>query len=72
VYEKNVFDPWLDPEVKQDLLNQLQNRWDTETNNACVFISATERQNIDLLRQTILDKVKELYALRYPYLTKFY
>lgn len=72
LYEKHVFDPWLDDEVKQDLLNQLKNRWEHGTNGACVFISATERRNIDQLRKTILDKVKDLYQERYPYLTQFY
>src|SRR5580698_7492642 len=72
LYEQQVFDPWLDVEVKQDLLNQLRNRWNHITDNSCVFISATERRNIDELRQTILDKVKYLYQERYPYLNKFY
>ena len=72
LYEKNVFDEWLDDEVKQDLLNQLRKRWEGETNNACVFVSAIERRNLDGLRATILDKVKELYQERYPYLTQFY
>jgi GTP-binding protein HflX len=72
LYEERTFDPWLDPEVKEDLLKQLKERWARETNGACVFISATERRNIDELRQTILDKVKQLYEERYPYLTQFY
>ena len=72
LYEEKVFDPWLDDEVKQDLLRQLRTRWENETHGSCVFISATERRNIDQLRQTILDKVKELYEERYPYLTQFY
>ncbi|MBN9482731.1 MAG: GTPase HflX [Bacteroidetes bacterium 43-93] len=72
LYEKHVFDEWLDEEVKQDLLRQLKQKWQHETNNNCVFISATEMRNIDELRQTILDKVKGLYQVRYPYLTKFY
>jgi GTP-binding protein HflX len=72
LYEKNVFDPWLQDEVKQDILNQLRNRWQTELNGACVFISATERRNIDQLRNTILNQVKDLYKERYPYLTQFY
>jgi GTP-binding protein HflX len=71
-YEKQVFDPWLDENVKQELLNQLKKRWEHETQNACVFISATERRNIDLLRKIIFDKVKDLYKVRYPYRTKFY
>lgn len=72
LYEERTFDPWLDSEVKEDLLKQLKERWARETNGACVFISATERRNIDELRQTILDKVKQLYEERYPYLTQFY
>ncbi|RYE25009.1 MAG: GTPase HflX [Sphingobacteriales bacterium] len=72
VYEKTVFDPWLDDEVKQDLLKQLHDRWEHETNGNCVFISATERMNIDALRNIILEKVKALYQERYPYLTNFY
>lgn len=72
LYEQKVFDPWLEEDVKKELLGQLKRRWETETNGACVFISATERRNIDTLRQTILDKVKSLYEERYPYLTQFY
>jgi len=72
LYEEKVFDPWLDDEVKQDLLKQLRRRWDNLTHGDCVFISATERRNIDELRDTILNKVKQLYQQRYPYLTQFY
>ncbi len=72
LYEKNVFDPWLEEEVKNDLLNQLKNRWKTLTEDNCVFISAIEKDNIEELRDSILDKVKVLYKQRYPYMTKFY
>jgi GTP-binding protein HflX len=72
VYEQQVFDPWLDEAVKQDLIKQLKRRWDNLTHGNCVFISATERQNIEELRETILRKVRELYHERYPYMTQFY
>lgn len=72
LYEERTFDEWLDSEVKEDLLRQLKSRWEHETGGRCVFVSATARRNIDALRQNILDKVKELYAERYPYLTQFY
>jgi GTP-binding protein HflX len=71
-YEETVFDEWLADEVKQDLLKQLKDRWEHELKGACIFISATERTNIDTLRDVILEKVKILYQQRYPYLTKFY
>jgi len=72
LYEKNTFDQWLEEEVKEDLLKQLKKYWNNETQNNAIFISATEKMNLDELRVTILDKVKEIYAIRYPYKTMFY
>jgi len=66
-YEANTFDPWLEEGVKQEIMGELRERWERETNGNSVFVSATERRNIDDLRRTILDKVKELYRIRYPY-----
>src|SRR5205814_1582303 len=60
-YEKEAFDQWLDPEVKKEILTDLKQRWQNETKDNCVFISATEKTNIDILRQTILNKVREMY-----------
>jgi GTPase len=71
-YEKNTFDPWLEEEVRGEILQDLKERWENQLQGNCVFISATERLNIDELRSTILKKVKELYAIRYPYRTGFY
>jgi len=70
-YEGATFDPWLEPAVKEELMSELRERWERETNGHCVFISATERRNLDELRQTILDKVRELYKIRYPYKSEF-
>lgn len=72
MYEKNTFDEWLEPDVKEQLLIELKERWEGETQGNCVFISATERKNIDGLRNTILDKVRDLYQIRYPYKTMYY
>lgn len=71
-YAKNTFDEWLEEGVKQDLLQQLYRRWDNLTHGHAIFVSATERTNIQRLRETILNKVKELYEERYPYLDSFY
>jgi len=70
-YEQLIFDEWLEPEVKENLLKELKERWENETQGSCVFISATEKLNIDGLRATILDKVREAYRLRYPYKSEF-
>jgi GTPase len=71
-YETLAFDEWLEPDVKEQMLEELHGRWSQETLGQCVFISATERRNLDGLRNTILDKVRDLYKIRYPYKTDFY
>jgi len=71
LYEKNTFDEWLEPGVKKEILEDLRERWDRETNGNSVFISAIEKRNLDLLRKTILQKVREIYRVRYPYKTEF-
>ncbi len=71
LYEKNTFDPWLDDEVRQEILNDLKEKWERETNGNCVFISALEKTNVEELRNVILNKVKELYRIRYPYKSEF-
>ncbi len=71
LYEEHTFDEWLEPEVKTQLLEELTRRWQHETSSRCVFISATERREIDRLRTSILNQVRELYVRRYPYKTGF-
>lgn len=71
LYEKNTFDPWLEADVKAEIVNELKERWENELQGNCVFVSATERKNIDELRATILNKVREIYKVRYPYKTEY-
>jgi len=71
LYEKNVFDEWLEESVKKEILEDLRERWERETDGNAIFISAIEKRNLELLRQTILDKVREMYKQRYPYKTQY-
>jgi len=59
-------------EVKQNILRELKERWQEETKGNCVFVSATERTNLDVLRQTILNKVRDMYRIRYPYKAEYF
>ena len=72
LYQKKYFDEWVSDEVKQDLLLELKNKWNVITNNQAVFISATEKQNIEELRTVILHKVRDMYQIRFPYKTVYY
>lgn len=71
LYEKNTFDEWLEEPVKKELLEDLRERWERETNDNAIFISAIEKRNLDQLRKIILEKVREVYKVRYPYKTEF-
>ena len=71
-YEEEVFDKWLEEDVKKEILAELKQRWQNETKGNCVFVSATERTNLDGLRQTILNNVREMYRVRYPYKAEFF
>ncbi|MGZ5247023.1 MAG: GTPase HflX [Flavitalea sp.] len=71
-YEKQTFDEWLEDDVKTEILTDLRERWERETNGNCVFISATERTNVEGLRKVILEKVREMYRIRYPYKAEFF
>jgi GTPase len=69
-YEVNTFDPWLEEGVKREIMSELKERWDRETHGSCVFVSATEKRNVEELRRTILEKVRAMYKVRYPYRTE--
>jgi GTP-binding protein HflX len=71
-YEAEAFDQWLEADVKKEILNDLKQRWQTETKGNCVFVSAVEKTNIDTLRQTILNAVRDTYRIRYPYKAEFF
>ena len=71
LYEERTFDEWLEESTKKEILEDLRDRWQNETNGNAVFVSAIERRNIDQLRKSILDKVRDMYKVRYPYKTDF-
>ncbi len=72
LYVQKNFDEWLEDSVKEEILRDLKDKWDLATNGNCVFVSATEKQNLDALRDIILEKVREMYGIRYPYKTMLY
>ena len=67
LYEEKTFDNWLEESTKKEILNDLKERWQRETHGNVVFISAIEKRNIDKLRKKILNRVRALYKIRYPY-----
>ena len=71
-YQKIAFDEWLEADVKQDILRELKKRWEESTKGNCVFVSAIDKSNFEELRQTILNKVRDIYQIRYPYRAEYF
>ena len=71
LYEEKTFDKWLEETTKADILQDLYERWNNETNGNAVFVAAIEKRNLAKLRDTILEKVREIYKVRYPYKSEF-
>jgi GTPase len=58
----------LNPDTPDNLtLEEMQNSWIAKINSPCIFISATKKINIKLLRETLYQKVKEIHITRYPH-----
>ena len=56
----------LTPPTKENItLDELRKTWMAKLNDACIFISAKEKTNIEELRDRLYKKVKELHV-RFP------
>ncbi|MEN9999282.1 MAG: hypothetical protein RI922_2272 [Bacteroidota bacterium] len=56
------------PTEDQLTLEELKKTWMAKLNNKnCVFISATDKENIEELKMTIYEEVKRIFKVRYPY-----
>lgn len=71
-YVERTFDNWLEDDVKQELLQDLKDKWNLATEHNCVFVSAVEKMNIDELREMMLERIRAQYKVRYPYKTMLY
>ena len=56
-----------DEEVEPLTLGDFKHSWMAKNNSPAIFISATERENIDEFRKLLYDMVVEIHAARYPY-----
>lgn len=72
LYESKMFDELLPEEIKDDILTNLKKTWMAKTNNHAIFISASERQNVDELRERMYAEIKRMYIERYPYKAAFF
>ncbi|MFD0751937.1 GTPase HflX [Mucilaginibacter calamicampi] len=57
----------LEDEAHTMTLEDFKHSWMAKNNNPAIFISATERENIDEFRSLIYELVKDIHTKRYPY-----
>ncbi len=64
--EKDPFD--LTPATRENIsLDELKRSWVAKENYPCIFISATEKNNIDELRAALSGLIKQVHFIRYPH-----
>jgi len=58
----------LSPETKENYsLDVWKKTWMNKMDGQAIFISATEKTNLQETRQLIYEEVKRIHAVRYPY-----
>ena len=58
----------LTPATRENMsLDDLKKSWIARANTPCIFISATQRINIDKLRSDLYGMVREIHSGRYPF-----
>ncbi len=69
-YMKDHGEEGLEGDLTKYSLDELKKTWMndiTPADHHCIFISAQEKQNMDELRDTLYEVVKEIFKVRYPY-----
>ena len=58
----------LTPRTKENIpLDELIRTWMAKLNDNCLFISATQRENVEALKEALYTKVREMHVQKYPY-----
>ena len=67
LYRDRYFDEMLDEEGREEVMKDLKDNLREELDSEPVFISALSNENIDTLRERMMQMVEEEYKHRYPY-----
>lgn len=67
VYRERYFDKYTSKEVQSEILEGLQRAFSEDVKIDPVFISATQKENMNVFRKRIFEETRKLYIQRYPY-----
>jgi GTPase len=70
LYREKYFDDYLDQNTKEEIMQEIKEKFSNLYNFPNVLISATEKENMDDLRQTLSEMIVNEYNVRYPYQAK--
>ncbi|MBK9151744.1 MAG: GTPase HflX [Saprospiraceae bacterium] len=70
LYREKYFDDYLEESVKDEIMDELKLKYARQYNHPNVFISALNKENIDLLRDILKEMIANEYKVRYPYQVK--
>ncbi len=69
-YRDHYFDQLLDSATQSELEQQLNESLSKRYQVPCLFVSARTSENIMELRQLLVEQIRNLYEIRYPYQVK--
>jgi len=72
LYREKYFDKYLSEDIKRELSEEFEKNMRSTMNCNCVFISATNKENVEELKNTMILMVQDMYHKRYPYKSSFY
>lgn len=70
LYRQKYFDDYLDSGTKSEIMHEIREKFSNMYNFPNVLISATDKENIDQLRDTLKEMIMEEYKVRYPFQVK--
>jgi GTPase len=70
LYREKYFDDYLNQNTKVEIMQEIKDKFSNLYNFPNVLISATEKENIDELRNTLSEMIINEYNVRYPYQVK--
>lgn len=70
LYRQRYFDKYLEDEAKEAILSELKENLESTFDTKSLFISATKKENVNTLRETLKKMINDAYEVRYPYQTK--
>lgn len=70
LYREKYFDDYLDTMTQEEIMAEIQEKFTSKYNYPSVFISASNGENIDLLREKMKQMIADEYTVRYPYQSK--